>query len=227
MIEQRDIATGRRGFLGQVTAGALAFAASGMHAPLLDAQGQPASGQEADKWLDLIKGTHKQIFDAVSVNEGFPLAFALNFLDTNKATYMLADKDMTAVVGLRHMAIPIAFNDTIWKKYELGELLKVDDPKTKMPAVRNLWYKPAQGELMFPGMAYDALQTRGTVFTVCNVALTVLSGMAADAAKVSMAKDAARKEWMANLLPGATIVPSGVLAVNRAQEKGCTYCFAG
>jgi len=23
------------------------------------------------------------------------------------------------------------------------------------------------------------------------------------------------------------VVPSGVLAVSRAQEKGCSYCFAG
>jgi len=24
-----------------------------------------------------------------------------------------------------------------------------------------------------------------------------------------------------------TVVPSGVIAVNRTQEKGCAYCFAG
>jgi len=23
------------------------------------------------------------------------------------------------------------------------------------------------------------------------------------------------------------VVPSGVIAVNRSQEKGCAYCFAG
>jgi hypothetical protein len=38
---------------------------------------------------------------------------------------------------------------------------------------------------------------------------------------------AAKAEWMAGLLPGVTLVPSGVLAVNRAQEKGCTYCSGG
>ena len=37
------------------------------------------------------------------------------------------------------------------------------------------------------------------------------------------------KRWVMakNLLPGMAIVPSGVLAVNRAQEHGCTYCYAG
>ena len=39
--------------------------------------------------------------------------------------------------------------------------------------------------------------------------------------------DAAYKEWVAALQPGVTLVPIGVLAVNRAQEKGCTYCYGG
>jgi len=34
-------------------------------------------------------------------------------------------------------------------------------------------------------------------------------------------------DWAANLLPGYTIVPSGVVAVNGAQSKGCSYCYAG
>jgi intracellular sulfur oxidation DsrE/DsrF family protein len=29
------------------------------------------------------------------------------------------------------------------------------------------------------------------------------------------------------LIPGVQVVPSGVLAVARSQEKGCAYCFAG
>jgi len=29
------------------------------------------------------------------------------------------------------------------------------------------------------------------------------------------------------LFPGIQVVPSGVMAVGRAQEHGCTYCFAG
>jgi hypothetical protein len=36
-----------------------------------------------------------------------------------------------------------------------------------------------------------------------------------------------KKEWVAGLLPGIQLVPSGVWAIGRAQEKGCAYCFAG
>jgi intracellular sulfur oxidation DsrE/DsrF family protein len=44
-----------------------------------------------------------------------------------------------------------------------------------------------------------------------------------------MQKDAAevKKEWIAGLLPGIQVMPSGVWAVGRAQEHGCTYCYAG
>jgi intracellular sulfur oxidation DsrE/DsrF family protein len=36
-----------------------------------------------------------------------------------------------------------------------------------------------------------------------------------------------RKEWVAGLLPGIQIVPSGVMAVARAQELGASFVFAG
>jgi len=29
------------------------------------------------------------------------------------------------------------------------------------------------------------------------------------------------------MVPGIQLVPSGVLAVNGAQARGCAYCFAG
>jgi len=56
-------------------------------------------------------------------------------------------------------------------------------------------------------------------------ALTVLSGMAAAAAGLSTTS--AKSDWLANLIPGVVVVPAGVLAVNRAQENHCTYCYAG
>ena len=39
--------------------------------------------------------------------------------------------------------------------------------------------------------------------------------------------DDVMKDWVAGVIPGMQIVPSGVLAVNRAQEYKCTYCYAG
>ena len=63
------------------------------------------------------------------------------------------------------------------------------------------------------------------MFCVCNVALTVYSAAVAQ----GMNKNAAdvRKDWVDGLLPGIQVVPSGVWALGRAQEKNCGYIFAG
>jgi intracellular sulfur oxidation DsrE/DsrF family protein len=215
--------THRRGFLGRLAAGAAAFTAFGATGVREAAAAVEQPGPPADAWLNGIKGQHKQFFDAVSVNEGFPFAFAMTYLNTMGETYKLTDKDITAVVGLRHFSIPLAFNNDIWKKYKLGEFAKVEDPATKAPAIRNPYAYVKPGELMFEGMAFEKLAARGVIFTVCNVALTVLSGMMTPAGG-DKAKTYA--EWKAGLHKGINIVPSGVLAVGRAQEKGCTYCSA-
>ena len=216
--------THRRGFLGRLTAGTLAvIGVAGVDPRSVEAE--PLFGAGADDWLAGITGTHRQFFDGVTVNEGFPFGFALTFMNTIGETYKVPDKDITAVVGLRHFAIPLAFNNDIWAKYKLGEMFKINDPVTKQPAVRNPYAYAKEEELLFPGMAFEKLQARGVIFTCCNVALTVLSGMAAGAA--GLPKENAKQEWLAGMFKGVNVVPSGVLAVNRAQKKGCTYCYAG
>ena len=220
----QDATTHRRAFLGGMAVGALSLAVPGIAGQTLHAEEVPLS-EPADAWLGLIKGQHKQFFDAVSVNDGFALAYAMNYMDTMASTYKTTDGQMTAVVGLRHFSIPLAFNDDIWAKYKLGEFVKFNDPATKAPSLRNPYFHPKAGELMFPGMAIEKLTARGAVITCCNVALNALSGLAAGAA--GLPKDKARAEWVAGMLPGVHIVASGVLAVGRAQEKGCSYCFAG
>jgi intracellular sulfur oxidation DsrE/DsrF family protein len=225
--------TSRRDFLGSAGAGVAALAAVAL--PSWPTGGIPglgapayASGRVAapwsDAWLDKITGKHKQFFDGVSWNDGFVLAFAKNFLDLNHEAYGLTDKDLTAVVGLRHFAMPMALPDALWERYKIGDAFKVIDPATKAPAVRNPAMH-ADGLKLPPGCDIPTLVGRGVVFTVCNVALTVISGMLATNAGVTA--DAAKQEWTQQLLPGMTLVPVGVLAVNRAQEKGCTYCYGG
>src|SRR5260370_378797 len=76
-----------------------------------------------------------------------------------------------------------------------------------------------------PGTGLKALLASGVRVGCCNVALTVYSAMVAQ--KMGMDAAAVKAEWVAGLLPGVQVVPSGVLAVARSQEKGCAYCFAG
>jgi hypothetical protein len=81
---------------------------------------------------------------------------------------------------------------------------------------------------MFPGASLGRQIPAGAVVVVCNLATTALSGLTAGAAGLSITPAEAYEEWKANLKPGCYLAPSGVLAVNRAQEVGgCTYCYAG
>jgi intracellular sulfur oxidation DsrE/DsrF family protein len=220
-----EISTQRRGFLGRLAAGALAVTGLAVTDRRVLSAATIAPEESADEWLAGVTGMHRQFFDATSVNEGFPFAFAMTFMNTIGQTYKTSDKNINAIVGLRHSAIPLVFNNDIWAKYKLGEMFKVDDPATKAPAVRNPYAYVKEGELRIPGMAFEQLQARGVIFTCCNVALSVLSGMAAQHA--GLPAEGAREEWLAGMFKGVHVVPSGVLAVNRAQKKGCTYCYAG
>jgi intracellular sulfur oxidation DsrE/DsrF family protein len=220
----------RRAFLERVTLGAAALAASMTAVPMVSAMatGAPARGAGAhgpwsDAWLDGIRGTHKQFFDGVTINDGFAMVFATGFLNLNKEAYGLGDHDLTAVVGLRHLAMLMALTDAMWEKYGIGKAFSVTDPATKAIATRNPFLR--KEGMPLPGSEIPTLVGRGVIFTVCNVALTILSGKLAPGANVS--PDVAKKEWAAGLVPGMTLVPVGVLAVNRAQEKGCTYCYGG
>ena len=178
-------------------------------------------------WLNKITGKHKAMFDAPEVNDGFCFVWARVWLNTCNATYGLTDADNSAAIVLRHFAAPLALTDAMWAKYHFGEMVKLNDAKTSAPAVRNMWHKMAPGDQMLPGYGIDELLGKGVLMGVCNVALTVMSGMVAQKMGGGMTGDAVKADWVANLIPGIVVVPSGVLAVNRTQEKGCTYTFAG
>jgi len=183
-------------------------------------QAAPPVADDGPNWPGKLKGRHRQVVDAYEANSGFPLAFAYTFLLPYKAS-----DAATAVVVLRHGAFPIALNGAMWAKYKLGESMKIDDPETNAPAVKNPFLNPKPGVLPVDSMAVDRLLAAGTVFGACNVALMVLSKkFASNAGKT---EDEAAKEWAANLVPGITLIPSGTWGVNRAQEAGCTYCAGG
>jgi len=213
IVDQSTEVTARRGFFGRIAAasalGLFGFASNGA-----SAQPAPADGPD---WPGALKGRHKQLFDIYDINGGFPLGFVNNFLTPNDSA--------TAVLILRHQGLPYGLGSDLWAKYKVGETLKIMDPETKAPALKNPYYQPKPGVLANAEVALDRLIARGAVIGVCGVALRGNSRRLAANAGVS--PDDAFKEFAANLLPGATIIPSGTWGVNRAQEAGCTYCSGG
>lgn len=228
--------TPRRKFLGSLAAGAaaiglfsfkppVALATAGLTAP---ETGSPDPA-DADAWFNKVKGKHRIVYDVPRPNEVFPFAWPRVFLMTNGATNT-PEKDCGVVVILRHDAIGYAMEDSLWAKYNFGQVFKADDPLTKKPATRNPFWQPKPGDFKIPGIGnvkigINELQESGVMFCVCDAALTVFSAALADGMKMQAAD--VKKEWLKGLLPGIQVVPSGVWAVGRAQEHKCAYCYAG
>jgi hypothetical protein len=221
----------RRNFLGKLATGAAALGTATLITPFQAAATDLSENDLADseKWFDQISGKHRMVFDAPRPHEIFPFAWPLVFKLTNSATGT-PEKESSVVVVLRHDAIGYALNDNLWAKYKMGELFKANDPLTKAPAIRNPFWKPKPGDFKIPGVGnvpigINELQDNGVLFCVCNMAITVYSAAVADMMKMDAA--AVKQEWLNGVLPNIQVVPSGVWAVGRAQEHGCTYCFAG
>jgi intracellular sulfur oxidation DsrE/DsrF family protein len=210
---KQTLVTARRGFFTRI-AGVMALGAAAFVPTEPRAETDAEDGPD---WPGKLSGRHKQVVDAYEINEGFPLAFVLNFLEPNKSA--------TGVIILRHEAFPLALNHAMWEKYKIGEAEKINDPETKAAAVKNPYFEPKPGVLRNDKTAIDKLLARGTVFGACNLALR---GHARRLAKnAGVTADEAAKEFVANIIPGITVIPSGVWGVNRAQEAGCSYCSGG
>lgn len=217
----------RRSFFARLAAGLAAVSTAPQAAAMSLDDSRRLQGQDVDAWLAKLTAPHRQYFDATITNDGFPMVYAFTWARTMRETYKLGPRDAQAVIGLRHAGIAPALNDQMWAKYKLGEFFKLTDPKTGKPSVRNYFNNSTAGDMMIPEANVGAMLAAGHVVVCCNVALSVLSGATAKAAGLSTTPEEAHKEWLANLVPGVMPVPSGVLAVHMAQEKGkCTYCNA-
>jgi len=225
--------TNRRSFLGSLASGAAAIGLTTItptiNAIAAETNFTPVSSDDPEAMFKKINGKHRVVFDATRPHEMMPFAWPRVFLLTNGATGS-SEKDCSVVVVLRHDAIPYAFEDRIWAKYNFGEVFKADDPETKQPSTRNPFWKPKPGAFKIPGfgevaIGINQLQESGVMFCVCDAAMTVYSN--ALAGKMNMNAADIKKDWLSALIPGIQPVPSGVWALGRAQEKQCAYIFAG
>ena len=215
----------RRGFLArlsQATAALTAMLADPSRLEAASAFAGLSNPADPDAWIARLKGQQKVI---IHVHQYFMTALvdARNMLANARDMYGVPEAQHSIAVVTHGQAIQGLFRDALWEKMALGAFYKVNDPKTGAPATRNVYRENLP---LHPGLTYEQLMAnRGVIMTACNMALTVISGMAAP--KAGVTPDVAKKEWAANLIPGVVLVPSGVYAVNRAQESGCTYCYAG
>lgn len=140
-------ATPRRGFLGRA-AGALA-AAVGLAAGRLEAAASVAGQQEHDKWLERLTGKHRQLFDFNAHNDGVGLIHMRNFIETYRSVYGARPEEINVVGTFYGSTTPLAWNDLVWEKYQVGAALNLLDPRSKNPITRNWFASPREGDPVF------------------------------------------------------------------------------
>lgn len=221
----KTVHSSRRKFVGAIAAGASGLLAGMPGGTSANPLAPNTDISEAEAFFNKVKGSHRIVYDASEPHDGFPMIWTWVFYTTNNQTGS-PDSDITAMVVLRHNAIPFAMEDRLWEKYKLGEFFKIEDKNTGAPALRNTLWMPKEKDYPVPGIdGIKKLQERGALFCVCDMAIRVLSGFAAQAA--GQDAEAVRQDWLSGILPGVQVVPSGVWAIGRAQEKKCAYCYAG
>jgi hypothetical protein len=183
-----------------------------------------ATRHPEDDWLDAVPGKHRTFIDASTASgAGEAMLYANNLYVANQSGYSLPESDITVVVCLRHFATAFAFNDAIWAKYGslMSSMLNFTDPKTKNAPGTNLLNSDDYAmQLPNLGNTIDSVVKRGTRFAVCDMATHFFAGQVAMA--TSGDADAIYQELAGNLIPSSHMVPAGVVAVNRAQERGYT-----
>lgn len=202
--------------LGIVTTAVVAGMAMGGPADHRDGQ-----APRQDTWLANLKGKHRQLFDAPASGGGIPLVHVMNYMDTYNKAFNTPDKDVNAILTFYGSTTFHGLTDDMWAKYRLGEFLGEKDA-AGAPMTKNPWRAaPTVLGMSLPAASVEALQKRGATFIICNNALGIFAGMVAQARGLEQA--AVYEDMKAHILPGVTLVPAMVIAIEQAQNAGITY----
>ena len=173
-------------------------------------------------WLDRLKpATYRAVVDANSLEEGYAADLAHGLLGDYHRVHDTSDDQVRIVIVARRAGTPLVLGDAVWEKFPVGEDTKMTDGDGG-PYRRNPFYRPRPGAS--PDSAatkLESLQRRGVILLVCNIALNNWARGLAERTRRDV--EEVKKEVFTNLVPGTTVMPSGVFAIMRAQNAGCAY----
>ena len=205
----------------------------GMGVPAAQAQTPPAVNwqpdrHEEDDWLDKLPGKHRFIFDTTTApGFGSAILFANNYFIANQNVYRLQNSDLAVVIVARHFSTAFAFNDAVWTNYgaPIAQQIKFNDPKTNEVPKSNLYNASGYGTALENyGVTLESLLKRGVHLAVCQMATRALAGTIARSTGGNV--ESVYNELVANKWTNSHMVPAGIVAVNRAQERGYSFVHA-
>jgi intracellular sulfur oxidation DsrE/DsrF family protein len=233
MNRQSPSSSERRSFFTRLNAGVTSLAAIAVGGVAMAQQKSATAARweparhEKDDWFDQLPGKHRLVFDTTAYDRlGEAMLFANNFIRVNRADYGLQSSDLAVVIVVRHRSTPFGYNDAMWAKYgtAIAARAGVEDPKTKMAPKINIFNSADYAELLNNrGNTWDSLFKQGLQLAVCA---TSTRGYATSIAQaVGGNADTIFNELTSNLVSNSRMVPAGIVAVNRAQERG--YSLVG
>jgi hypothetical protein len=215
----------RRSFLSNLGAAAsaagvtLAAGSTAQAQTPADARWQAARHPQ-DDWFDQLPGKHRMFFDSTTPDRlEDAIQFTGNYYSANRGVYSLENADLAVIVCMRHRSAPFGYNDAMWAKYgvTLAKRAEFVNPKTtEAPKANPFTPKAPAAPARARGLA--SLMNLGVQFAVCNLSTHAIAGLIA--AAHGGTADEKYAELAANLIDRARLVPAGIIAVNRAQERG-------
>ena len=223
----------RRSFFGKATIGLATFSAVIA----------PADAQLVYKSTDwniadfdrLIKDRArvKQLFDETQIGGGRFLNNIKNSLNGLQFSFNIPADQIKIVSAMHGPANMLNFDDYVWTKYRIGEWLKIDDPKTGQPSVRNPFLvrrsgpgmqhgsqDPSEESSFFQDASIQALQARKVQFLCCHTAAEEQARTLIKQYGLAQQPGEIVKDLLAHTVPGVLVVAAMVSAIALLQSEG-------
>jgi intracellular sulfur oxidation DsrE/DsrF family protein len=185
------------------------------------AAASPESLASDTGWVRLLTGAHRQLFDMPAPDGGVPLVHVMNYYDTYNRDFGVKDADINGVLTFYTRSTFFGLTDAMWAKYRIGEFVKELDA-SGTPVTANPWRAtPVVLGMSIPSAGIESLQKRGATFLLCNNSLKIMSGLLAKTR--GLEPTAVYADMRAHVLPGVTVVPAMVIAIEQAHSAGVSY----
>jgi hypothetical protein len=226
----------RRSFVSSAAAGMTALG-------FFSAVSDPAEAQlvwNASDWkmAEFEKIVHnpariKQVWDIVQISDGKFLSNIKNALNGLHFGYGVPTEQIKIAAALHGPANMLNYDDYVWSKYQIGEWLKVVDPVTNKPAVRNIFYcsrngvqkesasnDPDDPNSLLQDTSIEALQARSVQFMSCHTATEEQARALVKRNKLSQSPEEIVKDMLVHTQPHVLVNASMVSAIALMQAEG-------
>jgi hypothetical protein len=122
--------------------------------------------------------TVRQVYEWPNLQNPILFGNVRNGLNGFQFSYGIPADTIQVVVQAYASANAAMYDDSIWEKFKLGELMNVTDPETQEPALRNIWYTSAvdadevqaapedRAHAYYADTSIEGLQRRGVLFNI-------------------------------------------------------------